>query len=136
MLLRRKGSYGFNNKHVIENLSFTGGYSVNSSSRQLTNLSLHSEEGSKQNPPLTRRSISEPQPVVSNHPITSKPKIYSDGIKREYTITNSNTMVFMGENSSSVRKVGGNNSSKGSVSVSLAKNRQRIAQILGRNSKS
>lgn len=103
-----------------------GGY--HSMHRQNSNISLPGDD-----PPMpnmsARRSISEPQPLISNRPNTSKPRTYGGGIKREYTITNSNTMVFMGENSSGVRPVGGTTKRTGG---SLAENRRRIAAILGR----
>ncbi|KAL4220874.1 Leucine glutamate and lysine-rich protein 1 [Mactra antiquata] len=109
-----------------------GGY-LSATPRQPSNLSLPVEESTHvppSNPVSTRRSISEPNPVVTtNRPNTSKPHTYGSGLKREYTITNSNTMVFMGDNASGNRAVGGTANRKGG---SLAENRRRIAAILGR----
>ncbi|XP_053379441.1 restin homolog isoform X2 [Mercenaria mercenaria] len=104
-----------------------GGY-ISGTPRQLTNMSLPSDEPQQSNS-STRRSVSEPQPLISNRPITSKPHTYGGGIKREYTITNSNTMVFMGDSAGGTRAVGGSTKRTGG---SLAENRRRIAAILGR----
>ncbi|XP_052819831.1 uncharacterized protein LOC128245659 isoform X4 [Mya arenaria] len=99
--------------------------------RQSTNLSLPSEE--QQTPSQNtsaRRTMSEPQPVISNRPLTSKPHIYNGGMKKEYTLTNNNTMVFMGDQGNGgSRAVGGSTKRTGG---SLAENRRRIAAILGR----
>ncbi|XP_053379442.1 restin homolog isoform X4 [Mercenaria mercenaria] len=105
----------------------SGGY-ISGTPRQLTNMSLPSDEPQQSNS-STRRSVSEPQPLISNRPITSKPHTYGGGIKREYTITNSNTMVFMGDSAGGTRAVGGSTKRTGG---SLAENRRRIAAILGR----
>lgn len=125
-LKRAKGN-SFETLFYVHFFHYSGGY-LSGTPRQLTNMSLPSEEQHVSNP-STRRSISEPQPLVSNRPITSKPRTYGGGLKREYTITNSNTMVFMGENSAESRPVGGSTKRLGG---SLAENRRRIAAILGR----
>ncbi|XP_060599548.1 myosin-2 heavy chain-like isoform X2 [Ruditapes philippinarum] len=104
-----------------------GGY-LSSTPRQLTNMSLPSEESVQSNT-SARRSFSEPQPSTNNRPITSKPHTYAGGMKREYTITNSNTMVFMGDSAGGTRAVGGSTKRTGGT---LAENRRRIAAILGR----
>ncbi|XP_052213981.1 uncharacterized protein LOC127832519 isoform X2 [Dreissena polymorpha] len=106
-----------------------GGY--HGTHRQPTNLSLPmDEEPPNPGSQSTRRSLSEPQPALSNRPITSKPRTYNSGIKREYTITNNNNMVFMGEKENNgVRTVGASTKRAGG---SLAENRRRIAAILGR----
>jgi hypothetical protein len=91
-------------------------------------MSLPSEESVQSNT-SARRSFSEPQPLTNNRPITSKPHTYAGGMKREYTITNSNTMVFMGDSAGGTRAVGGSTKRTGGT---LAENRRRIAAILGR----
>ena len=111
-----------------------GGYpSSITARRQLTSLSVRSteEEPPSQHPVNTRRSVSDPPPPLTNRPNTSKPLLYNDGMKKEYTLTNSNTMVFMGENSNGVRAAGAN-TSQGAKHNSIVRNRNKIAKLLGR----
>ena len=110
------------------NFLFTGGYSSHSP-RQLTNLSLSKDDESldgkyKRRTSLTQ--VSQASPVIRPHSSKLRQNVVS-GPKREYTLSNSNTMVFTGDNVNSSRPVGGNR-----TSGSLADNRRRIAAILGR----
>ena len=106
---------------------FTGGY-ANQTPRQLSSLSLSKDDDSLDSRYKRRTSLTQVTQASPVRPLSStKPRTNVSGPKREYTLTNSSTMVFTGENVNTSRPVGGNRTSN-----SLADNRRRIAAILGR----
>ena len=110
---------------IFFSFSFAGGYS-SQTPRNLTSLSLSKDDESVDGKHKRKSSVSH-IPNTNRPYSSSKPRTYASGPKREYTITNSNNMVFTGENVNASRPVGGNR-----TSGSLADNRRRIAAILGR----